>query len=105
MQGLLVTNFYGPNEPNSPASVNNAGKYEIGARWGSEPQPMKMIPVTEGFCFLTRVAGAFAGSGEQVTIDESSDGFWQIHVTSGQQAGTYANARCVAYNQSRSAAL
>ena len=37
----------------------------------------RMVPTSEGFCFLTRAAGNFNGGGEWLQIDQE-DGYWVL---------------------------
>ena len=41
----------------------------------------RMIPANEGFCYLVRFAGGFAGNGEGINIFER-DGFWYLRAYS-----------------------
>jgi hypothetical protein len=60
----------------------------------SQGQSMQRLNSTSNYvCFLTSIAGHFAGGGEYVTVGKGS-GFW--YITGGsQQQGVAAGARCV----------
>lgn len=63
-------------------------------RWSQgQAEPTHMILWEEGACFLTRVGGKLAGSGEKIrTRTIGSD--WYLDGTS-QQTGVHGRARCV----------
>lgn len=61
---------------------------------------LKLIHIDEGFCFLTRVGGGFAGGGEYVQLNIRPDGYWYLEGHSLQGGDDdpqmlSANARCV----------
>ena len=59
-----------------------------------------LIPASEGFCFLTRVSGSFAGNGEWAEVVRE-DGLWKLRTDSingsGAGAWVYADAHCLRY--------
>lgn len=62
--------------------------------WVQGQGPVWMIPISQGFCFLTRVSGSFGGGGESVHVYDGGDGYWWLGGSSFQQ-GVSARARCV----------
>ena len=66
--------------------------------WAQNQQPVStvMMPLGQGWCFLTGVTGHFAGKGEAVYISESN-GFWVLAGQSGQQ-DVAATATCVPWS-------
>ena len=61
--------------------------------WRQGQGATRMIPVSEGVCFLTFVTGRFEGGGEQVRVSRNSEGYWVLGGAS-QQAGVAAGAAC-----------
>ena len=49
--------------------------------WSGGGSDVRMIPANEGFCYLVRFAGQFAGNGEGIDIFER-DGFWYLRAYS-----------------------
>lgn len=61
--------------------------------WTPGHKPIKMIHKSEGFCFLSRVKGNFAGGGEQVRVHiNPDDGFWYLTGHSQQPLAASATA-------------
>ena len=54
--------------------------------------PTRLIQATDGFCYLTRIGGFYAGIGEQIEL-KVVDGWWYLDGTS-QQSAVSASARC-----------
>ncbi len=50
-------------------------------QWERGGAPVRMIRKEEGFCYLTRVNGEFAGMGEQARVYIGDDGYWYLHGT------------------------
>jgi hypothetical protein len=46
--------------------------------WTAKAPAVKMIHKSKGFCFLSGVGGAFAGTGERVLLEIGEDGFWYL---------------------------
>ena len=47
-------------------------------QWKRGEPKVKMIQRSEGFCFLSEVAGHFEGGGERVGVTIGDDGFWYL---------------------------
>ena len=60
--------------------------------WHQGADPVQLIRVDEGICYLVRVAGWFRGGGEAVSIVPRGD-YWFLEGQSGQ-SGVQAVARC-----------
>jgi hypothetical protein len=63
--------------------------------WEFPHPPVKMIPVKEGMCALTGMAGKFRGGGEAVFVDQSGDR-WYLGGFS-KQGYMWAQAHCIKY--------
>ena len=46
--------------------------------WSRGKPPVTMLHQDQGFCFLSSVAGNFAGFGERVNVQLNKDGFWVL---------------------------
>jgi hypothetical protein len=93
--------FFGPNA--GPAISNEAGVYSASTSAGHAPAMTVMAKTSDAFCFFTRISGAFAGGGESVAIQTAIfEGVehWTLNVSSQQNNGTSAQARCYGLNQS-----
>jgi hypothetical protein len=99
---VAVTSFQTPHSlrnrkvrmvgPNGTRLIDLAGEWRVD-RNGAVP----LARTSEGFCGLTYVAGSFLSQNDQVGI-HAADGRWRLSVRS-TSGGTYAGARCVAYQQ------
>ena len=64
--------------------------------WSHCGDPVRMIRVDEGLCFITRFAGRFNGNGEWVQIRQQGD-YWYLHGNSHADAPgsrLYIEAKC-----------
>lgn len=77
------------------------GITELFSTGGAGENNTPMIPVDEGFCYLTRVAGDLNGNGEWAQIRPNNDDRWNLQTNSrrgsGQGGWVYAEARCLRY--------
>jgi hypothetical protein len=62
----------------------------------SQLLPVKMMPVSEGICALTGVAGKFRGGGEQVFVRQGN-GYWYLGGGTLQFDYLWAQAHCIPY--------
>jgi hypothetical protein len=93
--------FFGPG--GGPTNANEAGVYSASTSAGNPPAMTVMAPTSDAFCFFTQISGAFHGRGESVSIQTAiiwGVEYWTLNVTSGQNNGTSAQARCYGLNQS-----
>jgi hypothetical protein len=93
--------FYGPY--GGPTTANAAGEYIASSGAGKNQGVVPMVSALDGICYFTEIGGAFGGTGESVSIDRENN-VWVLRVSSQQPNGTFAHARCYAFNQSRSLA-
>lgn len=54
-------------------------------QWQRGEPKVKMIARSEGFCFLSYVAGHFAGAGETARVTIGADGYWYLDCATGQE--------------------
>ncbi|HEV3145093.1 MAG TPA: hypothetical protein VGZ47_14480 [Gemmataceae bacterium] len=47
-------------------------------QWGPKSEPIKMISIHEGFCFLSNVGGKFADAGDEISVSVEKDGYWYL---------------------------
>ncbi|MCY4003834.1 MAG: hypothetical protein OXF33_09045 [Rhodospirillales bacterium] len=62
--------------------------------WRQGQDSKRLIPVDEGFCFLTEVRGDFEGR-ERVRVRMRNDGYWQLSGIADRDRGVSARAACV----------
>ena len=53
-------------------------------RWQRGEPKVKLIHRSEGFCYLSKVAGHFEAGGERVSVTIGDDGFWYLDCRTGQ---------------------
>ena len=58
--------------------------------WERGQPKVRMIRQSEGFCFISHVAGHFSGGGERVSVVAASDGYWYLDCQSGQDMAVEA---------------
>ncbi len=69
----------------SPAPASDAPVFRCQTfAWKDGDQPARMIPVKNGFCFLSMVSGNLMGRGEAVEVTAGADGWWYLNGKSQQ---------------------
>lgn len=80
-----------PSTGGTLGTANNSMRVEYQEyQWQRGAAPVRMIRKEEGFCYLTRVSGEFAGMGEQARVYIESDGYWYLHGSSFKPLGASA---------------
>ncbi|HET9959427.1 MAG TPA: hypothetical protein VFQ61_33280 [Polyangiaceae bacterium] len=83
-------------EPNDAISETKQEIYST-YTWTQNGATQQMLPVSEGFCFITKITGKFRGDQEWVSLDHSS-GFWTLSGHSNQHS-VAVQAACVKYSE------
>jgi hypothetical protein len=86
MQGDLHPAFAVYNQTNGEPLDVEIRHFE----WERGQKKVKMLPCSEGFCYLTAVGGKLLGAGECVAVKAEPDGFWYLDCESGQFLGAAA---------------
>jgi len=69
----------------SPAPASDAPVFRFQTfAWKDGDQPARMIPVKNGFCFLSMVSGNLMGRGEAVEVTAGAAGWWYLNGKSQQ---------------------
>jgi hypothetical protein len=55
-------------------------------RWQSGNEPVKLFPKSAGLCFVTSIAGNFAGYGEELSLEVNDQGQWILSGRSQQES-------------------
>ncbi|MGE5463758.1 MAG: collagen-like protein [Syntrophothermus sp.] len=87
-----------PGQNGTSPNITVGGKIILESHGANDPPPLLLMPASNSFCSLERVATDDSGERNRAHCEVYSwDGIWYLKALSGEDSHTWCDARCISW--------